>query len=156
MFDLGWTELLLVAVVAIIFVGPKDLPKLMRTAGQYTARMRKMVREFQTSFEDLARESELEDLRKEMAELRSQTMAPISMGGADAGMAKASGLKPPKVSEQPEQTDTPTLSEDETARLEELPEAMQETIREATDPGEETNPEGPAPERPNKPDAGQA
>ncbi|MBI1262495.1 MAG: twin-arginine translocase subunit TatB [Rhizobiales bacterium] len=155
MFDLGWTELLLVAVVAIIFVGPKDLPKLMRTAGQYTARMRKMVREFQTSFEDLARESELEDLRKEMAELRSQTMAPISMGGVDAAMAKASGLKPPKAAE-PEKTETAGLSAEETARLEELPEAMQETIRDASDPGETAESDSPAPATPSKPDAGQA
>jgi len=78
MFDMGWSELLLVAVLAIVFVGPKDLPRVMRTAGQYMARMRAMVREFQNSFEDLARESELEELRKQVAEMRETAMKPLT------------------------------------------------------------------------------
>lgn len=78
MFDIGWSELLLVAVLAIIFVGPKDLPRLMRTLGQYTARMRAMAREFQNSFEDLARETELDELRKQVADLRDGAMKPLA------------------------------------------------------------------------------
>ncbi len=78
MFDIGWSELLLVAVLAIIFVGPKDLPRLMRTLGQYTAKMRAMAREFQNSFEDMARETELDELRKQVAELRHDVMRPLT------------------------------------------------------------------------------
>jgi sec-independent protein translocase protein TatB len=78
MFDIGWSELLLVAVLAIIFVGPKDLPRLMRTLGQYTAKMRSMAREFQNSFEDLARETELDELRKQVADLRDGAMKPLA------------------------------------------------------------------------------
>lgn len=78
MFDIGWSELLLVAVLALVFVGPKDLPRLMRTAGRYVGKMRAMAREFQQSFEDLARESELEELRQQVAELRNQTVAPLA------------------------------------------------------------------------------
>ncbi|HEY4343623.1 MAG TPA: Sec-independent protein translocase protein TatB [Parvibaculum sp.] len=78
MFDIGWSELLLVAVLAIIFVGPKDLPRLMRTLGQYTAKMRAMAREFQNSFEDLARETELDELRKQVADLRDGAMLPLA------------------------------------------------------------------------------
>ncbi len=78
MFDIGWSELLLVAVLAIIFVGPKDLPRVMRTAGRYAAKMRAMAREFQNSFEDLARESELDELRKEVSSLRDQTTQPLA------------------------------------------------------------------------------
>lgn len=77
MFDIGWSELLLVAVIAIVFVGPKDLPRLMRTAGQYAGRMRAMAREFQQSFEDMARESELDELRKEVSSLRGEAMKPL-------------------------------------------------------------------------------
>lgn len=121
MFDIGWTELLLVAVLAIIFVGPKDLPKVMRTIGQYTARMRKMAREFQQNFEDLARETEIEELRREMAELRSQAVAPVSMG-VDAAMAKASGLK---------SAATPGLTAEETEKLADLPAPMQDAMAEA-------------------------
>jgi len=121
MFDIGWTELLLVAVLAIIFVGPRDLPRVMRTIGQYTARMRKMAREFQQNFEDLARETELEDLRKEMAELRGQAMAPVAMG-VDTAMAKASGHK---------SVETPALTPEETGKLADLPAPMQEAMAEA-------------------------
>lgn len=78
MFDLGWSELLLVAALAIIFIGPKDLPKAMRTLGQYVGKMRAMAREFQNSFEDLARETELEELRKQVTDLRDATMKPLT------------------------------------------------------------------------------
>lgn len=77
MFDIGWTELLLIAVLAIIFVGPKDLPKMMRTAGQYVAKVRAMAREFQSSFDELARETELDELRKEMSALKNQATSPL-------------------------------------------------------------------------------
>ncbi|MEQ8612122.1 MAG: Sec-independent protein translocase protein TatB, partial [Parvibaculum sp.] len=67
MFDIGWSELLILAAIAIIFVGPKDLPRMMRTIGQYVGKVRAMARDFQSSFEDLARETELEELRKEVS-----------------------------------------------------------------------------------------
>lgn len=77
MFDIGWSELLALVVIAIVFVGPKDLPRMMRTAGQYVAKVRAMAREFQTSFEDIARETELEELRKEVSSLRSHVTEPM-------------------------------------------------------------------------------
>lgn len=77
MFDIGWSELLLVAVLAIVFVAPKDLPRMMRTLGQLMAKARSMAREFQQSFEDLAQEAELEELRKEVAELRARDGDPV-------------------------------------------------------------------------------
>ncbi|MGD1935255.1 MAG: Sec-independent protein translocase protein TatB [Candidatus Phaeomarinobacter sp.] len=66
MFDIGWPELLLLMIVAVVVVGPKDLPKLMSTIGRYVGQMRRMAAEFQRGFEDLARETELEDLKKEI------------------------------------------------------------------------------------------
>ena len=77
MFDIGWSELLLIAVLAIIFVGPKDLPKMMRTAGQYVAKVRAMAREFQSSFDELARETELDELRREVSALKDQATSPL-------------------------------------------------------------------------------
>jgi len=77
MFDIGWSELLVVAVLALVFVAPKDLPRMMRTLGQLAAKARSMAREFQQSFEDMARETELEELRKELAELRSRGDEPV-------------------------------------------------------------------------------
>ena len=52
MFDIGWSELLLIGVVALIVVGPKDLPRMFRTLGQFTARARHMARDFQRAMED--------------------------------------------------------------------------------------------------------
>jgi sec-independent protein translocase protein TatB len=72
MLDLGIgaAELMLIAAVALIVVGPKDLPLLMRRIGQFTARMRAMAAEFRSSFDEMARQSELDELRKEVEALR--------------------------------------------------------------------------------------
>ena len=66
---IGFTELLLLAVAALIVVGPKDLPMMMRRLGQFVGKGRAMAREFQAAFDDIARQSELEDLRKEIEDL---------------------------------------------------------------------------------------
>lgn len=63
MFDIGWSELMVVGALALIVVGPKDLPKMLRTFGKYTAQARGMAREFQRSMEDAAREADLSDLK---------------------------------------------------------------------------------------------
>ncbi|MFO7855255.1 MAG: Sec-independent protein translocase protein TatB, partial [Paracoccaceae bacterium] len=71
MFDIGWTELLVLGAIALIVVGPKDLPGLLRTLGQTAGKARRMAREFQNSMEDAAREadvSELRDVQKSMAD----------------------------------------------------------------------------------------
>ena len=67
---LGFTELMVLAVAALIIVGPKDLPMMMRRLGQFVGKGRAMAREFQAAFDDIARQSELEDLRKEIEELK--------------------------------------------------------------------------------------
>lgn len=63
MFDIGWSEILVLVVLAIIVVGPKDLPVMLRNIGRYTAKMRRMAREFQDGISDMAQESELKELR---------------------------------------------------------------------------------------------
>ena len=69
--DLSWSHMLLVLIVALVVVGPKDLPKLMRKMGQWTAKARGMADQFRRSFDDMARQSELDELRKELDELRN-------------------------------------------------------------------------------------
>ena len=66
----GLFELVLVAVVALIVVGPKDLPKLMRSAGRLVAKARSLAGEFTAAFDQMAREAEMEELRKEIDELK--------------------------------------------------------------------------------------
>ena len=63
MLDMGWTEILIIGVVALIVVGPKDLPRMLRTLGQYAGKMRGMAREFQRSMDDAAREADLAELK---------------------------------------------------------------------------------------------
>jgi len=70
MFDIGWTELLLVAVVAIVVIGPKDLPRAMRSVGQWTSRVKRMAGDFQRQFNEAVREAELEDVKNEVAKLK--------------------------------------------------------------------------------------
>lgn len=66
MFDIGWQELFIVAVLAIIVIGPKDLPRAMRTVGSVVRKARGMASEFQSSLEDMARDAELDEARKEL------------------------------------------------------------------------------------------
>ncbi len=62
--DIGWTELLVIAVLAIVFVGPKDLPRVLREFGKWTSAARRAAREFHSSLEEMAREAELDELTK--------------------------------------------------------------------------------------------
>ena len=77
MFDIGWSELLVIAVVAIIVVGPKELPRLMRTFGHYVGKLRRMAADFQRQFEDAVRDTEIDEVRKAMQDLHAQASAPI-------------------------------------------------------------------------------
>jgi sec-independent protein translocase protein TatB len=75
--EIGATELMVIAAVALIVVGPKDLPMLMRKLGQFIARLRGMASEFRASFDDMARQSELDDLRREVEAMRNARFADI-------------------------------------------------------------------------------
>lgn len=66
MFDIGWSELLVVAVVAIIFVGPKDLIPMLRTAGQQIGKLKRMASEFQGQFNEALREAELDSVKRDV------------------------------------------------------------------------------------------
>lgn len=102
MFDIGWTEMLVIAVIMIVIVGPKDLPKMLRTFGRTTAKLRSMAGDFQKQFNDALKEAELDDVKKSVDSLRSLNPAneikkqlnPFEKAAADvrAGLDKA--LKP--------------------------------------------------------------
>jgi sec-independent protein translocase protein TatB len=71
MFDISWTEFLLIGIVALVFIGPKELPGVMRTLGQYTRKIRAMAAEFQGQFQEAMREAEMADLKKSVDDLAS-------------------------------------------------------------------------------------
>ena len=68
MFDIGWQELFIIGLVAIIVIGPKELPRVLRTVTLGIRKVRGMARDFQDGLEELAREADLQDLRKEIEE----------------------------------------------------------------------------------------
>jgi sec-independent protein translocase protein TatB len=69
MFDISWTEFLLIGIVALVVIGPKELPGVMRTLGQYTRKIRGMAAEFQNQFQEAMREAEMADLKKQVDEM---------------------------------------------------------------------------------------
>ena len=80
MFDIGWQEFILIALVAVVVVGPKDLPRVIRTVGQWIRKARSLASEFQGSLEEMAREAELDDVRKQIQQ--------VSQGGVGASIEK--------------------------------------------------------------------
>jgi sec-independent protein translocase protein TatB len=69
MFDIGWSELLVIGIVALVVIGPKELPGVLRTIGQMMGKVRRMASEFQGQFNEAMREAELDDLRKQAEKL---------------------------------------------------------------------------------------
>ena len=69
MFDISWTEFLLIGIVALVVIGPKELPAVMRTIGQWTRKVRGMATEFQNQFQEAMREAEMADLKKQVDDM---------------------------------------------------------------------------------------
>jgi sec-independent protein translocase protein TatB len=78
MFDIGWSELLVIGVVALVVIGPKELPGVVRSIAQNIAKLRRMASEFQGQFTDAMREMELADLKKDAEKLISDATSTIS------------------------------------------------------------------------------
>ena len=85
MFDIGYSELLMIAVVALVVIGPKDLPKLMRTVGKWVGKARGMARHFRSGLDTMMREAELEEMEKKWREDNERIMRehPLSQGFSD-------------------------------------------------------------------------
>jgi sec-independent protein translocase protein TatB len=129
MFDIGWGELMLIGIVALIAIGPKELPGALRTLGQWIAKVRHMAAEFQGQFQEAMREAELAELRKEVDEMAAKAAeythfdpvadvrnelekaadlpdldAPVSRGPAPPPVETAASLPPSASAESAEST----------------------------------------------------
>jgi sec-independent protein translocase protein TatB len=106
MFDIGWSEILVIAIVAIVVVGPKDLPPMLRALGKWVRQMRKMAGDFQGQFNEALKEAELDGVRESLQELRSlNPMNDIknSLNPLTAAIAKpASSPVPPPIDQPPQ------------------------------------------------------
>jgi sec-independent protein translocase protein TatB len=72
MFDISWTELLVIGAVALLVVGPKELPALLRTIGRYSGMIKRQANEFRSQFDEAMRETELEQLRRDVEKIKSE------------------------------------------------------------------------------------
>ena len=119
-------DFLIVAAIALIVVGPKDLPKMLRQVGRFVGKMRAMADDFKSSFEDMARQSELDELRKEVEAMRTQNPTSVfsdvknEMNAFDSDMRTHMTLDGPKF-------DTPAIAAPDVLTphtVEPLPEAQ--------------------------------
>ena len=85
MFDISWTEFLLIGIVALIVIGPKELPAVMRSLGQWTRKIRSLAADFQNQFHEAMREAEMADLKKQVDDMASdiKTYDPLKDVRAD-------------------------------------------------------------------------
>ncbi len=140
MFDIGWTELLLIGVVALIVIGPKDLPVMFQTIGRFTGRMRIMAREFTSAMEQAAKDSGVKDAANDLKSLASPKKLGLdTMRDAADRFEKWDPLKPkaatpapvvPTISPPVKPDTTPAAPEGpETAALRQQVEARREAAR---------------------------
>lgn len=102
MFDIGWTEMLVIAVVMIVVVGPKDLPKMLRAFGKTTTKLRSMAGDFQKQFNEALKEAELDDVKKSVEALKGLNPAteikkqlnPFEKAAADIRAGVDAAMKP--------------------------------------------------------------
>jgi sec-independent protein translocase protein TatB len=90
MFDIGWSELVVIAVVALIAIGPKELPGVLRMVGQWMGKARKMAAEFQGQFQEAMREAEMADLKKSFDEVKEAATG-FTSGNAMTSLEKDVG-----------------------------------------------------------------
>jgi sec-independent protein translocase protein TatB len=119
MFDIGWSELVVIAVVALIAIGPKELPGVLRMVGQWMGKARKMAAEFQGQFQEAMREAEMADLKKTFDEVKEAATG-FTDGNVMTSLQKDVGdalriddIDKPAVSA----TDTPAISATDTPAI---------------------------------------
>ena len=100
MLDIGWSEMLVIAVVAILIVGPKDLPRALRAVGKWMGKARAMARDFQNSLDDIAREAELDEIKKQVEEvahfdIKGEIEKSYDPTGGDTGASEHDTRAPP-------------------------------------------------------------
>src|SRR5229473_1280547 len=97
LFDIGWPELMLIGIVALVVIGPKDLPRALRVAGFWVRKARTLSREFQSSIDQMIREAELEDVRKDLKKATEFDIEKEFKDTIDPTGELAESIKPPNL-----------------------------------------------------------
>ncbi len=90
MFDLGWSKLIIIAMLAIVVVGPKDLPALLRTIGKFMGQIRRQADEFRRQFDEAMKDTELDQIRRDVEEIKSTAESSVR----DIGRSAEDSVKP--------------------------------------------------------------
>jgi len=106
MFDIAWSELALIGAVALVVIGPKDLPKVMRTMGQWTRKARLLAGEFQHNIDDMVRQAELDEVRRQV-----QAVNPTAFAQKVEEMVDSKGIHEAMRVEEPVAAETPVAPE---------------------------------------------
>lgn len=109
MLDIGWSELLVIGVVALIVVGPKDLPVMFRTLGRFTAKARAMGREFQRAMDEAARETGVKETADDLRAMTSKKA--LGLDALDKAATKFEQWNPTKAASTPKGPATQALAE---------------------------------------------
>src|SRR5215813_3813890 len=115
LLDFGWSELMLIGVVALVVIGPKDLPKALRVAGFWVRKARTLSREFQSSIEQMVREAELDEMRQELKKATEIDLEKEFHQAVDPTGSLAESLKPPELPNFSESPKLPPDGEAQTA-----------------------------------------
>jgi len=99
LLDFGWSELMLIGLVALVVIGPKDLPRALRVAGFWVRKARTLSREFQSSVEQMVREAELDEMRQELNKATQIDLDSEFRNTVDPTGSLAESLKPPELSD---------------------------------------------------------
>jgi sec-independent protein translocase protein TatB len=97
LLDMGWSELMLIGIVALVVIGPKDLPKALRVAGFWVRKARTLSREFQSSVEQMVREAELDEVREQLKKASEVDIDKEFRQAVDPTGSLAESLKPPEL-----------------------------------------------------------
>jgi sec-independent protein translocase protein TatB len=97
LFDIGWPELLLIGVVALVVIGPKDLPRALRVAGYWVRKARTLSREFHSSVEQMIREAELDEMRQELKKATEFDINKEIQKTVDPDGSLAESIRPPDI-----------------------------------------------------------
>lgn len=115
LFDIGWPELMLIGVVALVVIGPKDLPRALKVAGFWVRKARTLSREFQSSVEQMIREAELDDMRQQLKKATEFDLEKEFNKTVDPTGSLAESVKPPDIPDFFESPPLPMPAQTETA-----------------------------------------